>query len=291
MNTESDAARLKDIRERLRARQFMAQFSYDDMAAMLRLLSERDATIRDLRAEVERLTKALSRIAMLSGHSQKKSIIAGEALARSHPVTNLQGNIAGSSVTADGVQGGEQPAAERPFWMTAREITHDEAREVAQRLVNSHFQKEPRARVGIPARPDYDDDLLIHAYIEQQRARVPAAQPLRQEKPVADEPVRKESLYTESAPSAEADAMATAREIYRSWFYSDGGTSAQMIEDIAAALLAHGRAEREGAIAEAAQWCEAERNRHGSLHTGNVLTAAAAGIRSLAQDTSEKTGS
>jgi hypothetical protein len=52
---------------------------------------------------------------------------------------------------------------------TTRTISHDEAREVARRLINSHFRREPGARVGIPARPDYDDDLLICAYIEQQR--------------------------------------------------------------------------------------------------------------------------
>ena len=50
---------------------------------------------------------------------------------------------------------------------TTREIPHAEAREIAQRLINSHFGQEPCARVGIPARPNYDDDLLIHAYIEQ----------------------------------------------------------------------------------------------------------------------------
>lgn len=54
---------------------------------------------------------------------------------------------------------------------TTREIGHDEAREVARRLINSHFRQEPHARIGIPARPDYDDDLLILAYIKQQEAR------------------------------------------------------------------------------------------------------------------------
>lgn len=54
--------------------------------------------------------------------------------------------------------------------LTTRQISHDEAREIAGRLINSHFRQAPGARVGIPARPDYDDDLLIIAYIEQQRA-------------------------------------------------------------------------------------------------------------------------
>lgn len=52
---------------------------------------------------------------------------------------------------------------------TKRTITHDEAVEIAHRLINSHFNKEPCARASIPARPDYDDDLLILAFIEQQR--------------------------------------------------------------------------------------------------------------------------
>ena len=52
---------------------------------------------------------------------------------------------------------------------TDRLIDHDEAQEIAQRFINSHFRREPCARVGIPARPDYDDDLLILAYIKQSR--------------------------------------------------------------------------------------------------------------------------
>lgn len=63
---------------------------------------------------------------------------------------------------------------------TTRKIDHDEAREIAQRLINSHFRKEPHARVGIPARPDYDDDLLIYAYINQQAALTAAEQPRAQ---------------------------------------------------------------------------------------------------------------
>lgn len=53
--------------------------------------------------------------------------------------------------------------------LTKRPISHDEAYEIAGRLINSHFRKEPHARASIPAKPDYDDDLLISAYIQQQR--------------------------------------------------------------------------------------------------------------------------
>jgi hypothetical protein len=55
--------------------------------------------------------------------------------------------------------------------LTKRLIGHDEAHEVAQRLINSHFGNSNPARMSIPAKPDEDDDLVICAYIEQQRAR------------------------------------------------------------------------------------------------------------------------
>lgn len=56
--------------------------------------------------------------------------------------------------------------------LTKRAISHTEAREAMQRLVNSAFRNgsEP-ARFGIPARPDYDDDLVLSAYIRQQEAQ------------------------------------------------------------------------------------------------------------------------
>lgn len=53
-------------------------------------------------------------------------------------------------------------------------VTHMEAHDAAQRLINSHFRQEPGARVSIPARPDYDDDLRIMRYIEEQAARAPS---------------------------------------------------------------------------------------------------------------------
>ena len=57
--------------------------------------------------------------------------------------------------------------------LTKRPISHDEARDAMQRLVNSHFRRTDQecGRFGIPARPDYDDDLVLAAYIEQQRAK------------------------------------------------------------------------------------------------------------------------
>lgn len=49
-------------------------------------------------------------------------------------------------------------------------ITHDEARQAAQRLINSHFNNPNQARACIPVRDD-DDDILICRYIDQQRSR------------------------------------------------------------------------------------------------------------------------
>ena len=59
--------------------------------------------------------------------------------------------------------------------LTKRKVSHNEAREAMQRLVNSHFnnprETHEHARMSIPANPDRDDDLVLAAYIEQQRAK------------------------------------------------------------------------------------------------------------------------
>lgn len=76
-------------------------------------------------------------------------------------------------------ESGEQPwPAERAFWETAREIPHIEAREAARRLVNSHFRNPDSARVSIPANPDQDDDLVLHAYIRQQARKAGSSESL-----------------------------------------------------------------------------------------------------------------
>jgi len=54
---------------------------------------------------------------------------------------------------------------------TKRRIGHDEAIEALRRFENRFWKREPGPRVSIPARPDYDDDLILHAYIRQQEAR------------------------------------------------------------------------------------------------------------------------
>lgn len=39
--------------------------------------------------------------------------------------------------------------------------TIEEYRQSVRRLINSHFRREPGARISIPARPDYDDDIIV----------------------------------------------------------------------------------------------------------------------------------
>lgn len=58
----------------------------------------------------------------------------------------------------------------RSEWETTRTITHEEAHEIARRLIASHFRRTDceTARASIPANPDRDDDLLINSYIKQQ---------------------------------------------------------------------------------------------------------------------------
>jgi hypothetical protein len=61
---------------------------------------------------------------------------------------------------------------------TTRAITHDEAAAAARRLIHGAFRRDgerlsddDRPRFHIPARPDACDDLVLTAYIEQQRAK------------------------------------------------------------------------------------------------------------------------
>lgn len=56
------------------------------------------------------------------------------------------------------------------FFEPNRTISHDEAREIAQRFINMHFNNEgEHSRASIPADQERDDDLLICAYIAQRR--------------------------------------------------------------------------------------------------------------------------
>lgn len=56
----------------------------------------------------------------------------------------------------------------------ARPVTHDEARDAAQDLIDHFFKNKPRegggVLISIPARAD-NTDLILMRYIEQQRAQ------------------------------------------------------------------------------------------------------------------------
>lgn len=52
--------------------------------------------------------------------------------------------------------------------LTKRRISHAEAQEAFKRFENLFWKRDPGPRVGIPARPDYDDDLILSAYFRQQ---------------------------------------------------------------------------------------------------------------------------
>jgi hypothetical protein len=58
------------------------------------------------------------------------------------------------------------PAAEPPA-QDEGAITVERAYEAAQRLINSHFHNDNRARCSIPADPRNDDDLVLMRFIEQ----------------------------------------------------------------------------------------------------------------------------
>ena len=79
---------------------------------------------------------------------------------------------------ADTMTAGPGDLLFRSEWETTRTITHEEAHEIARRLIASHFNRTDceTARASIPANPDRDDDLLINSYIKQQ-ARKDAATP------------------------------------------------------------------------------------------------------------------
>jgi hypothetical protein len=109
--------------------------------------------------------------------------------------------------------------------LTKRQITHDEAKESLRRLINSHFGNEPKARVGIPARPDYDDDLIMSAYVEQQSAltAAPSAPAKSEHERWLDSSewsndAKIEAERLDAAPSAPAqEAVTRAREALK-WY-------------------------------------------------------------------------
>lgn len=82
-------------------------------------------------------------------------------------------------------------------------ITHEEAEEILVRFNASHWRsKRPDsevARYSIPANPSRDDDLRLHAYIQQQRVK--DARRLSQPAPASEwRPIEGAPSYEEGAP-------------------------------------------------------------------------------------------
>lgn len=77
----------------------------------------------------------------------------------------------------------------------ADRIDVQEARDILQRLVNSHFGNSgEHGRFSIPARPEYDDDLRMSAFItqvEHERAKSDATRAERDEARAALEALRR----------------------------------------------------------------------------------------------------
>ena len=99
----------------------------------------------------------------------------------------------------------------------ARHVTHDEARQIAQRFINGHFGNVHQdgtknwPRMSIPASPQQDDDLLLCAYIEQNRRASIAAMPSRAE--VLEECAKVADKYSNAGVEGFVTAGMIAREI------------------------------------------------------------------------------
>lgn len=66
----------------------------------------------------------------------------------------------------------ERAAVKRPFWVSEKPISLEQARAAAKRLINAHFRNDDEPpRISIPAKPDYDDDLVLLGYLWQQEQK------------------------------------------------------------------------------------------------------------------------
>ena len=88
-----------------------------------------------------------------------------------------------------------------------REIGHDEARDIACRLIAGSFRRDGERldgrrcpRFSIPTRPGHDDDCLILAYIEQCEAEITRLRKI-------------ESLHAERLPSRARSTQQPAEDV------------------------------------------------------------------------------
>lgn len=64
---------------------------------------------------------------------------------------------------------GRKAMRERSQPVSTERVTHEAASEALDRLVAAVFGDTSEVRLSIPARPDYDDDLVLSRYLEQAR--------------------------------------------------------------------------------------------------------------------------
>lgn len=99
---------------------------------------------------------------------------------------------------------------------TKRIVTHDEAKDVALRLIAGSFRRDgerleigKRPEFSIPTRVDHDDDCLIMAYINQQKAEIARLNVLVEEQNIEIEGLRR-ILHPEIEPLGEMDMHVAA---------------------------------------------------------------------------------
>lgn len=103
-------------------------------------------------------------------------------------------------------------------------VSTAEAFEILSRFVHSHFgDGREKARFSIPANPQRDDDLRLHAFISQAQAR--EAQTWREAAVLlrAEAERRREIAYTDPSATAENLSVAVALDNFASSFTRRAG--------------------------------------------------------------------
>jgi hypothetical protein len=128
--------------------------------------------------------------------------------------------------------------------MRGRPVTHEEARESAHRLINSHFGNADRARASIPV--DYrDDDVTVVDYIWEQRANQPIATGNNFPVAVAAELVRARAKFpgTTNVTVALAEELGELSKALLDHSYGKGENDAVYAEAVQVAAMAQRVAE------------------------------------------------
>lgn len=95
-------------------------------------------------------------------------------------------------------------------------VSPDEALEALLRFCHSHFGKDDRARISIPANPQYDDDLRLHAFIHQARERWETEKRLRAEIAQLEERSASQSASLKACQGERDDVRHENRQLHES---------------------------------------------------------------------------